>query len=238
MSRDTTLWDLVCEVHDCELLPLYCMDCDCPLCGDCVTCDHVGHKVQKVSQVMETQLRQLEESLSNDNSILFLRELQNNSESRQKHLRERSESLLRNVVDREKEIIEKANIWRENMTKTIVTLTNTEEKTLEKDKALASALLVYKEKKIDFEIHHECVKIIALNCRLKNLLTKDNTKLSSLQSLDFRVGLTNDDLFGLFGKLIDETEELSSDICQCKEEEEEFYDSLDLQMSRWIYRCQ
>lgn len=65
--------------------------------------DHVGHKVKKkVSQVVETQLRQLEESLSNDNSILFLRELLNNSESRQKHLRERSESLLRNVVDREK----------------------------------------------------------------------------------------------------------------------------------------
>lgn len=39
---------------------------------------------------METQLRQLEESLSNDNSILFLRELLNNSESRHKHLRERS----------------------------------------------------------------------------------------------------------------------------------------------------
>lgn len=103
MSRDITLSDLICEIHDCELLPLYCTDCDCPLCGDYVTCDHVGHKVKKkVSQVVETQLRQLEKSLSNDNSILFLRELLNNSESRQKHLRERSESLLRNVVDREK----------------------------------------------------------------------------------------------------------------------------------------
>lgn len=103
MSRDITLSDLICEIHDCELLPLYCTDCDCPLCGDWVTCDHVGHKVKKkVSQVVETQLRQLEESLSNDNSILFLRELLNNSESRQKHLRGRSENLLQNVVDREK----------------------------------------------------------------------------------------------------------------------------------------
>lgn len=127
MSRDITLSDLICEVHDCEF---YCTDCDCPLCGDCVTCDHVGHKVKKVSQVVESQLRQLEESLSNDNSVLFVRELPNNSESRQKHLRERRESLLRNVVDREKEIIEKAKLWRENMTWTIVNLTNNEEQTL------------------------------------------------------------------------------------------------------------
>lgn len=47
MSRDITLSDLIFEIHDCELLPLYCTDCDCPLCGDCVTCDHVGHKVKK-----------------------------------------------------------------------------------------------------------------------------------------------------------------------------------------------
>lgn len=147
MSRDITLQDLICEVHDCELLPLYCTDCDCPLCGDCVTCDHVGHKVKnKVYQVVETQYRQLEESLSNVNSVLFFRELLNNSESRQKHLRERRESLLRNVVDREKEIIEKAKICRKNMTRTIVNLANNEEKILKRDKALASALLVYKEK--------------------------------------------------------------------------------------------
>lgn len=136
MSRDITLSDLVCEVHDGELLPLYCMDCDCPLCGDCVTLDHVGHKVQKVSKVVETQLRQLEKSLSNDNSVLFLRGLLNNSESRHKNLRERSKSLLRNVVNREKEIIEKAKLWRENMTETIITLTNNEGKTLEKIRLL------------------------------------------------------------------------------------------------------
>lgn len=173
MSRDITLSDLICEVHDCELLALYCTACDCPLCGDCVTCDHVGHKVKKKSVPGSGKLRQLEESLSNDNPVLFLRELLNNSESRHKHLRERSESLLRNVVDREKEIIEKAKMWRENMTRTIVNLTNNEEQMLIRDKAIASALLMYKEKNLDFEINHECVKIIALNCGLKNLLTEN-----------------------------------------------------------------
>lgn len=86
------------------------------------------------------------------------------------------------------------------MTRTIVNLKNNEEQTLKRDKALASALLVYKGKKLDFVINHECVKIIALNCGLKNILTKDNRQLSSLQSLDFRVGIANDNLFCLFGK--------------------------------------
>lgn len=46
MSDDHNL-DLLCDVHSCsELLPLYCVDCDCPLCGDCVTRDHVGHKIR------------------------------------------------------------------------------------------------------------------------------------------------------------------------------------------------
>lgn len=75
MSGNVNL-DLICEVHDCsELLPLYCTDCDCPLCADCVTRDHVGHKVRKVSEVVESQELQLKESLSSDNSILFLQKL-------------------------------------------------------------------------------------------------------------------------------------------------------------------
>lgn len=72
------------------------------------------------------------------------------------------------------------------MTRTIVNLKNNEEQTLKRDKSLASVLLVYKGKKIDLEINHECVKIIALNCGLKNILTKDNRQLSSLQSFQSR----------------------------------------------------
>lgn len=55
MTGNTNM-DLVCEDHDgCELLPLYCMDCDCPLCSYCITRNHVGHTFQYVSEVVETQ---------------------------------------------------------------------------------------------------------------------------------------------------------------------------------------
>lgn len=79
--------DLVCEIHDgCDLLPIYCADCDCPLCSDCVTRDHVGHTFRKVLDIAETELRQLEESLSRENSILRLNKLLTDAERRQKNL--------------------------------------------------------------------------------------------------------------------------------------------------------
>lgn len=119
--------ELICEVHDrCELLPLYCMDCDCPLCGDCVTRDHVGHKVRKVSEVTETHLKQLRESLSANNSVSFLMKLLTNMQNRQKHSAEHNENLLRNVIDTEKEIVEKVKLWRENISKKILDSANTE----------------------------------------------------------------------------------------------------------------
>lgn len=53
--------DLVYEIHDgCDLLPLYFADCDCTFCSDSVTRDHVGHTFRKVSEVAETELRQLD----------------------------------------------------------------------------------------------------------------------------------------------------------------------------------
>ncbi|XP_065928448.1 uncharacterized protein [Magallana gigas] len=223
--------ELMCEVHDrCELLPLYCMDCDSPLCSYCITSNHVGHKFQNVSEVVETQLRQLEESLGNEHAVLHLQNLLSESEIRQKQLAEHRENLLRNVVDREEEIIEKVKLWREKMTEKIISLTDNEEKMLEKDTTLASALLKCKERNL--EIDRESIKIISLNCGLRNLLNKD----TSVHCFEFRIGTTNDDLFSLFGKLIDETEELSSDICQYEEEEgeeeeDEFHDSLDLKVS-------
>lgn len=84
MSGNMNL-ELMCEVHDCsELLPLYCKDCDCLLCGDCVTRDHVGHKIRKASEVVESQELQLKESLNSDKSILLLQKLLNNSKGSKK----------------------------------------------------------------------------------------------------------------------------------------------------------
>lgn len=58
-----------------------------------------------------------------------------------------------------------------------------------------------------------------------------------MENQDFRIGIVSDNLFDLFGKLIDETEDMSSDTYHEENGEGEehgediFYDSLDLKMS-------
>lgn len=234
--------DLVCEVHDgCDLLPIYCADCDCPLCSDCVTRDHVGHKFRKVSEVAETQLRQLEESLSHENSILRLKKLLTDAERRQKNLLEHRERLLRNVVEREEEIMEKVRVWREQMTESILKLAEKQQKSLNKDVALMSALLQCKEKGLYVGIEYDGIQIFLLNHGLMNLISDKNARRYGIQILenqDFRIGMASDNLFDLFGKLLDETEEMSSDTYQEEGEnvnweehdDDIFYDSLDLKM--------
>lgn len=67
-----------------------------------------------MSEVVESQELQLKEPLSGDNSILFLQKLLNNSKRSKKQLAENKENLLRNVVNREEEMIEKVNFGEKN----------------------------------------------------------------------------------------------------------------------------
>lgn len=48
-----------------------------------------------------------------------------------------------------------------------------------------------------------------------------------MQNLEFRIGTANDCLFDSFGQLNDITEDFSSDVYRCKEEEEEFHETSD-----------
>lgn len=49
--------DLVCNVYDgCDLLFIYCMDCNCLLCSDCLIYDYVGYKFRKVLEVVKIEL--------------------------------------------------------------------------------------------------------------------------------------------------------------------------------------
>lgn len=148
----------------------------------------MGHKLQKVSEVVETQLRQLKESLGNEHSVLRLQKLLSDAESRGKQLTEHRENLLRNVVDREKEIMEKVRQWREKMTEEIIALADDQQKSLEKDVTLTSAVLQCKDKDLELGTDQTCVQIIFLNRGLKNLLSKD----TSLPCFEFRIGMTND----------------------------------------------
>lgn len=247
--------DLVCGVHEgCDLLPIYCADCDCPLCSDCVTHEHVGHKFRKVSEVAETQLRQLEESLSSEKLVLRLNKLLTDAERRRKNLSEHRERLLQNVVDREEEVVEKVKLWRMKITEKILNLAEKQQTSLGKDEALLSALLQYKSKGLDMGVEREGIQIFLLSHGFRNLISDKSARrycVQSLENIDFRIENFAENLFDLFGKLIDETEDMSSDTYHEEEGEKEgeeehdddddnddaFYDSLDLKMSMKFKFC-
>lgn len=58
-----------CWTHSSELLPLFCRDCDRVLCSDCVTGDHVGHKLCKVSEVAVYHKNAFEKILECDKTM-------------------------------------------------------------------------------------------------------------------------------------------------------------------------
>lgn len=132
-------------------------------------------------------------------------------------------------MDRAEKVIEKVNLWIEKMIKRVIKLADKQQKSLNKDVALLCALLQCKEKGLFMGIECEGIQIFLLNHGLRNLI--------SLTKQDFRKGTVSDSLCDLFGKLTDETEEMSSDTYREKEgtnkehgDDDKFYDSLDLKM--------
>lgn len=128
------------------------------------------------------------------------------------------------------------------MTKRIIKLADKQQKSLNKDVALMSALVQCKEKGLFMGIACESIQIFLLNHGVRDFISDKNARRTGVQSLTnqyFRKGTVSDNLFDLFGKLTDETEEMSSTYQEEGENEEGeehidddlFYDSLDLKMS-------
>lgn len=204
-----------------------------------------------MSEVAENQLRQLEESLSSENLVLRLNKLLTDAERRRKNLSEHRERLLQNVVDREEEVVEKVKLWRMKITEKILNLAEKQQTSLGKDEALLSTLLQYKRKGLDMGMEREGIQIFLLSHGFRNLISDKSARrycVQSLENIDFRIENFAENLFDLFGKLIDETEDMSSDTYHEEEGEKEgeeehdddddaFYDSLDLKMSMIFKFC-
>jgi len=53
----------LCKKHD-EQLKIYCFDCSCLICRDCIICDHAGHKIEFVKISAPQYKKMLKESLT------------------------------------------------------------------------------------------------------------------------------------------------------------------------------
>ncbi|XP_056014987.1 uncharacterized protein LOC125676724 [Ostrea edulis] len=224
--------NLTCTVHSNDLLPLFCKDCDHLLCCDCITHDHAGHKLCNVSEVVEFHQQELQGVLKNEKSIQFLERLVVDSQGEQDRLAQHTEDLLRNVIDREEEIIAKVRIWRENLTDMIIQFREERDKYLKEKKNIISALLKMRERDIHLESERCNLEIIRINCAVRGLVDANESSSDETSDLiGFEIGSSSRYLNDIFGK-ISETEMSSDEISfneaekakKMEEDEEEFYD--------------
>ncbi|XP_048770403.2 uncharacterized protein LOC125676607 [Ostrea edulis] len=233
--------NLTCSVHCNDLLPLFCKDCDHLLCCDCVTRDHAGHKLCNVSEVVEFHQHELQGVLNNEKSIQILEKVVVDWQGEQNMLPMHTEDLLRNVIDREEEIITKVKNWRELMMDTIIKFREERDKYLKEKNSTISVLLNMNERCVQLELETCKLEITYINCVVQHLLgnTKKPSNFETSDLVDFEIGSTNGDLDDFFGKISERETSLDEitfveannveEIGEIEDDEEEFYDCEDLQ---------
>lgn len=191
-----------CWTHSSELLPLFCRDCDRVLCSDCVTGDHVGHKLCKVSEVAVYHKNGFEKILECDKTMSRLEEILHHSQQEQKDLAEHAGNLICNVLDREMEVGQRLKLWSKKMVEDVTLLKERHDMSLKEDEYLASAVLERKERK--HETESDSLSVTYLHSEIKRLLTSKTEiapqkKIS--EKLRFEAGPPVENLDTGFGKL-------------------------------------
>ncbi|XP_056016879.1 uncharacterized protein LOC130053564 [Ostrea edulis] len=107
----------ICRVHLTDLLPLYCRNCDCPICCVCVVKNHKGHNICNVSECVEKKADELNDAIQQKDSACFdVKLIEENLRKRQESLQFQTESIIRSVEDREREIVaEVRNVCRQTI---------------------------------------------------------------------------------------------------------------------------
>lgn len=77
-----------CRVHAKELVSLLCNDCDSPVCLDCLTTSHSGHKLCKLSECIEETINQLNDVIEENESARFsVKKIEENIQNNQDRLK-------------------------------------------------------------------------------------------------------------------------------------------------------
>ncbi|XP_062592043.1 RING finger domain and kelch repeat-containing protein DDB_G0271372-like [Saccostrea cucullata] len=100
---DQNTCDLKCPRHDVKLLPIYCEDCECPVCSKCLTTSHLNHNVCDANDYVEKQWDALMAAMNGEGSML--EELRSHLVSQRKILEESKTKLFDEISVREENII-------------------------------------------------------------------------------------------------------------------------------------
>ncbi|XP_078314894.1 uncharacterized protein LOC144619775 [Crassostrea virginica] len=202
-----------CNKHESDLLPLFCRDCNCLLCSDCVTTDHVTHNFCKVSDVAGFHKNKLEEVLKNSDSMSMLEKMLQQFQEKQINLAKDTENLIFKISEREEEIIQRVKLWSKKLIGNVNTLRERRGMSLKHDENVINALLHFEELSTEMDT----INIVGayLHCEVERLLPSKMEFTEEGKESDeykFESGFSGEDLDTSFGRLeLHHEQESSSD---------------------------
>lgn len=96
----------LCDVHEKDLMPLLCKDCESPVCFECLTTNHVGHKMGKLSEYIDDKIDELNDVVQKNDSACFdLKKIEENLQKRRREVKKQVEEMVQRVTAREEEMV-------------------------------------------------------------------------------------------------------------------------------------
>ena len=209
-----------CIKHEDDLLPLFCRDCNCLMCSDCITTDHVGHNICKISDVAEFHQKKLEKVLECSDSMSLLEKMLQQLQQKQINLAKDTENLICRISEREEEIIQRVKLWSKKLIGNANNLKERRGLSLKHDENVINALLHFEELSTEMDT----INIVAtyLHCEVERLLPSKMEFTEEGKESDaykFEVRYSGEDLDASFGKLnLHNEQESSSDVCSVVDE--------------------
>lgn len=160
-----------CSVHAKGLLPLLCRDCDGPVCLDCLTINHVGHKMCKPSECIEDKFSQLNDAIQGKESSRFSwKQIKENIQKNRDKLKDKVEEMVRRVTEREDEIVKEVKNVCQKTIEQIKELALETENPMKKDEEILKSFIACDE--FQNENEEEFIKCIYFYNELKLLHDK------------------------------------------------------------------
>lgn len=199
-----------CNVHKKDLVPLLCKDCDSPVCFDCLTTNHVGHRMGKLSECIDYKIDQLNDVMQKKDSACFdLQLIERNIERRRQEIEQQVKEMTEQVKDRKVKILNKVKDVSKETLQRIKKLATEIQNPMVRDKEFLNSFSTLKLFQNDSE--EECIKGLYFHNELKVL----NKNYASQDQIDLRFSfvyrdLSTEKIVELFGSVVTD-DLLSSD---------------------------
>lgn len=158
----------LCDVHEKDLVPLLCKDCECPVCFECLTTNHAGHTMGKLSEYIDGKIDLVNDVVQKNDSACFdVKEIEESLQKRRQEVNKQVEEMVWRVTTREEEILtEVKNVCQQTIDQ-ITKLATEIENPMVKDEQLLKSFMSCKLFGKDSD--EDCIKCFYFYNKLKML---------------------------------------------------------------------